>query len=81
MSHAARVSFAPLASNWTRLVALWKKLPVMCSLCGRPNDGDSIEHGETVAWCAHCQHVFEVPALRIPGWITGVLAVLLINLH
>jgi hypothetical protein len=61
-------------------VESWKALPVYCSNCGYPNPADSVGQGETVGWCTNCQRVFYLPLLRIPGWITGVLGFLTVNL-
>jgi len=63
------------------VVRLWNRLPIHCPYCCHPSDADSISSGERAAWCPHCQQVFEVPFLKAPSWIIGVLAILLINLQ
>jgi hypothetical protein len=34
-----------------------------------------------MAWCPSCQQVFDVPLLKAPSWVTGVVAILLLNLQ
>jgi hypothetical protein len=63
------------------VVKLWSMLPVHCSLCGRANCGTCVAPGERMAWCSHCHRVFETPFFRAPGWVTGVLGFMLLNLQ
>ncbi len=59
---------------------LWNRIPIHCSYCCQPVDGESVSRGGTMAWCPMCRRVFEVPLLKAPGWVTGVLGILLVNL-
>jgi len=70
-----------LSSVCRPVVRLWNHLPIHCPYCCHPSDADSISAGERAAWCPHCQQVFEVPLLKAPSWIIGVLGILLINLQ
>jgi hypothetical protein len=77
---------APDMLNYAKsLAARWRKNPfglrtVLCPRCTRVVTPDVLSPGERVFWCAHCSAVREVPAFRIPGWIAGVMVVLLLRL-
>jgi hypothetical protein len=62
------------------LARAWSELPVYCSICSRPIAGQSVGRGESMAWCPRCQRVIALPLFRAPGWVTGVLGVLIVNL-
>jgi len=68
----------PLAKLMARL---WRRLPIHCSRCCLPVAPDSVSPGERMAWCPSCQQVFDVPLLKAPSWVTGVVAILLFNLQ
>jgi hypothetical protein len=53
---------------------------VLCPRCTKVVDRDVLSPGERVFWCRHCSAVREIPVFRIPGWIAGVLVVLLLRL-
>ena len=59
----------------------WKQIPYLCASCGSPIDPQSIGEGETAAWCANCKKVCRLPVLKIPGWVAGIIALLLIKLQ
>jgi hypothetical protein len=42
---------------------------------------DGVSPGEQFAWCPHCRRIFDVPLLKVPSWVTGVLAILVLNLQ
>jgi hypothetical protein len=62
------------------LARAWSELPVYCSICSRPIAGQSVGRGESMAWCFRCQRVFPLLFFPVPGWVTGVLGVLTVNL-
>ena len=62
------------------IVRAWTAHPVYCTICGHANAGESVGRGESVAWCSKCQSVFKLSLFRVPGWITGVLGFLTVNL-
>ena len=80
---AAVVEFAVVSPVLilTTLVDRWRTLPVLCSFCGHAIEADTIGEGEFDAWCPKCKTVFRVPILRIPGWIAGVICLLLVKLQ
>ncbi len=53
----------------------------LCPLCSHAVDGDSIGWGESAGWCDHCQRVFLLPVFRVPGWVAGVIVILLTRLY
>jgi len=61
------------------MAKLWNCLAIHCSYCCHSVAGDTVGTGEKMAWCPRCQQVFETPLLKAPSWVTGVLAILLIN--
>ncbi len=69
-----------LRSSARASVRMWNRIPIHCSYCCHPVDGESVSLGRTMAWCPICRRVFEAPLLKAPSWVTGVLGILLINL-
>lgn len=63
------------------LSSRWKSVPHLCCFCGRPVDPDTVGEGEQVGWCPHCSRVFQLPILKIPSWVAGVLLVLAVKLQ
>lgn len=63
------------------LANTWRQLPTHCVRCCHAVPRGSVSAGERMAWCPRCQHVFDVPLLKAPSWVTGVLAILLLNLQ
>jgi hypothetical protein len=53
---------------------------ILCPRCTRVVDPDVLSPGERVFWCAHCSAVREIPIFRIPGWVAGVIVVLILRL-
>jgi hypothetical protein len=53
---------------------------LLCPRCSRVVDPDVLSPGERVFWCAHCSAVREVPLFCIPGWVAGVMVILLLRL-
>ena len=80
MQLAGQAAFT-LRSSARATANLWNRIPLHCSYCCRPVDGESVSGGGAMAWCPKCRRVFEAPLLKAPSWITGVLAILLINLN
>jgi hypothetical protein len=52
---------------------------VHCSYCNAVVEGDPKLQGGQVSWCPNCKRVFSVPVFLTPGWIAGVLVVLMLN--
>lgn len=48
---------------------------VHCSHCAHPSDIDATSNH---AWCPRCKRVFNVPLFYVPGWVAGVVLVLMI---
>lgn len=76
------VLIAAVLTPLGRLLAkMWHRLPAHCPHCCHGVAADSISPGELMAWCRNCQRVFQVPLFKAPSWVTGVVAILLINLQ
>jgi hypothetical protein len=69
-----------LRSSATATAKSWSRIPIHCSYCCHPVDGESVGIGRTTAWCPACHRVFEAPLLKAPSWVTGVIGLLVINL-
>jgi len=79
---AALQLIAAVFRPWANLIAkLWRRLPVHCNRCCHSLGPDSVSRGEVMAWCPHCRRIFDVPLLKAPSWVTGVLAILVLNLQ
>lgn len=72
---------AAIITSAKLIAKLWQRVPIHCTRCCRPLDPESVSPGEPVAWCPHCHSTFEAPLLKAPSWVTGVLAILVINLQ
>jgi len=72
---------AVLSSVTLLITKMWNRLAIHCSNCCHPVAGNTVSTGERLAWCPRCQQVFEAPLLKAPSWVTGVVAVLLINMQ
>ena len=59
----------------------WNSLAIHCTYCCHPVAYSSVSSREKIVWCPSCHQVFKMPMLKAPSWITGVLTVLLLNLH
>lgn len=70
--------FEPLTKS---VASIWRRLPVHCSRCCQSVGQGGVSPGEIFAWCPHCHRIFDVPLLKIPSWVTGVLAILVLNLQ
>ena len=67
------------ASHWRRQwTRCWREQPVFCSLCSARLDGASVGADVSMGWCPQCRRVFLVPLLRIPGWVTGTVGLLIV---
>jgi len=72
-------SDAPSRSWLHRSAAKWHALPLLCNLCCYPIDADSVSENEQIGWCPNCKRTFHVSLFRIPGWVAGVIVILLIK--
>lgn len=63
-----------------RRATTWNEARRRCSHCGHPSDAEPDGGADSVAWCRRCRQVFTVPSLKVPDWVTGVLAILAINI-
>jgi len=79
--HKLLRSISFLCSSTKLIAKSWKDLPIHCSLCCLPLTKGSISKGEWSVWCSNCQKVIELPLLKAPNWITGTLAILIVNLY
>jgi hypothetical protein len=78
--HAGIPALGRRSSTWA-VAKLWNRIPIHCLYCCQAVDGESVSLGGTMAWCPNCHRVFEAPLLKAPSWVTGVLAILAINLN
>ena len=83
MSHSTCLahssSVAPVRTLFQRIVAKWHALPLLCNHCCHPIDAESVSESEQVGWCPNCKRAFRASLFRIPGWVAGVIMVLVIK--
>ncbi len=79
-----RTGAPPKRDALAHLVECWRvyfrRLPPMCRYCAHSIDPNSIDSHEYVMWCDHCHQVVEIPLIKVPGWVVGVLVVLVIQM-
>ena len=54
-----------------------------CSFCAQSIDteiGKPYEHQIRMGWCPNCKNAFPVPLLKIPGWVLGIMLLLVARL-
>ena len=61
------------------IVTRWRGLPLLCNYCCYPIDPASVSQDEQVGWCPECRRSFQASLFRIPGWVAGVIMVLVIK--
>lgn len=54
---------------------------MLCTRCCQPIDPATIGDGEYVAWCPHCRRIFRLPLFTIPGWMCGIVVLLVIKVQ
>ena len=64
-----------------RIIGRWHALPLLCSFCCHPIDGDSVSETEHMGWCPNCKRPFQAALFRIPGWVAGTIVLLAIKAH
>jgi hypothetical protein len=83
MSHsnckAHRSPAAPVRTLLQHIVTKWHGLPLLCNYCCHPIDGSSVSESEQIGWCPNCQRAFRASLFRIPGWVAGIVMVLVIT--
>ena len=65
-----------------RFLSALKRLTIpLCPKCGKSLDPESFTPGESAGWCPRCENAFELPFFCVPGWVAGVIAILVLRMY
>jgi ribosomal protein L37AE/L43A len=60
-----------------RLREMLLKKNAYCPNCSQLLDSHVIQPEKGIGWCSNCRKAFQGPARAVPGWVWGVVVMLL----